>query len=75
MSINIGNNNKFSISNIGNEYNNSQVDNSVNKSTAEIKRFYQKEGFWGGVLTGVISSLISSGIIWGITELVKAISN
>ena len=71
MSINIGNNNKFSNSNIGNEYNNSQVDNSVNKSTIEVKKFYQKEGFWGGVITGVLSSLISSGIIWGITELVK----
>ena len=71
MKINIGNNNKFSKSNIGNQYDNSQVDNSSNKSTIEVKKFYQKEGFWGGVITGVLSSLISSGIIWGITELIK----
>lgn len=37
------------------------------------QKFYQKEGFWGGVLSGVIATLISTGIIWGITELIKLI--
>jgi len=55
---------------------------SINKSNGDIfqgnnnkkttkQKFYQKEGFWIGVLSGVISSMITSGIIWGITELVK----
>ena len=70
MSINIGNNNKISKSNISEQHN---IDKSVNQTITTIKKFYQKEGFWGGVITGVISSLISSGIIWGITELIKMI--
>lgn len=60
MKINIGNNNKIKGSNIG-------QDNIIVKKT----RFYQKEGFWPGVLSGVIASLISSGIIWLITVLFK----
>ena len=70
MSINVGNNNKISKSNISEQHN---IDKSVNQTTTTTKKFYQKEGFWSGVITGVISSLISSGIIWGITELIKMI--
>ena len=33
--------------------------------------FYKKDGFWIGVLSGVIGSLITSGVILGINELVK----
>ena len=73
MSINIGDNNKITHSNIGSNQNDSHDDNSKNKSTTINKKFYQKEGFWAGVLTGVISTLISSGIIWGISELIKLI--
>ena len=51
MSINIGNNNKISKSNISEQHN---IDKSVNQTTTTTKKFYQKEGFWSGVITGVI---------------------
>ena len=68
MSVNIGNNNKISKSNISEQHN---VDKSENHTNTTIKKFYQKEGFWSGLITGVVSSLIASAIIWGITELIK----
>lgn len=73
MKISIGDKNKISHSNFGNTQNYVHNDNSSNKTTITNKKFYQKEGFWGGVLTGVITSLISSGIIWGISELINLI--
>ena len=70
MKINIGDNNKISKSNIGSNQNDSHNKNSKNESIIIAPKFYQKEGFWGGVLTGVISSIISSGIIWVIKEII-----
>lgn len=63
MKIKIGNNNKIKDSNIG-------QNNTIIKKT----RFYQKEGFWSGVISGVIAALISEGIIIGIAELIKYLS-
>ena len=60
MKINIGNNNKIKDSNIG-------QDNIIVKRM----RFYQKEGFWSGVLSGVIVAVVSEGILFGIAELIK----
>lgn len=63
MKINIGNNNKIKDSNIG-------QDNIIVKKT----RFYQKEGFVPGIISGVIVAVITEGIIFGITELIKFLS-
>ena len=63
MKITIGNNNKIKDSNIG-----------PNNTIIEKTRFYQKEGFWSGAISGVIAALISEGIIIGITELIKYFS-
>lgn len=73
MSINIGDNNKISHSNIGNRSVDSHNDNSHDKTITVNKKIYQKEGFWPGVLTGVISSLISSAIIWAISKIIEMI--
>lgn len=73
MSINIGDNNKISHSNIGKNNIDSHNDNSVSTTIITSKKFYEKEGFWPGVLTGVISSLISSAIIWAITKFLEFI--
>lgn len=63
MKISIGNNNKIKDSNIG-------QNNTIYKKV----KFYQKEGFWSGVLSGVIVALISEGIILAITKLIEFLS-
>ena len=37
----------------------------------ESTRFYHKEGFWPGFFSGLSSSLVASGIITGLTYLVR----
>jgi hypothetical protein len=59
MKINIGDNNKIKNSNIG-----------QNNTSIKKVKFYQKEGFWSGVLSGVIVALISEGIVFVITKLI-----
>ena len=69
-----------SVVNIEHQYNGDKIgiqDNSINKNggditqgdnnkTAKIK-FYKKEGFWSGVISGIIVGLA----VWGIEELIK----
>jgi hypothetical protein len=64
--------NKIKNWNIGN--NQEKINNKIIKNKVNFhQKFYQKEGFWSGVLTGVISSLITSGLIWLIKEFFKTI--
>lgn len=69
MSINIGDNNEIKNSNIGNEKKVVNLENNQNKTIH--KKFYQKEGFWTGVISGIIVGLA----VWGIQELIKFLIN
>ena len=69
MSINIGDNNEIKNSNIGNEKKVVNIENSQNKTT--YKKFYRKDGFWTGVISGIIVGLA----VWGIQELIKFLVN
>lgn len=46
--------------------NNGKIENSILANKSRMK-FYQKEGFWPGVLSGIIVGLA----VWGIQELIK----
>lgn len=75
----------FSVYNIENQHNGDNIgiqDNSLNKVGGDIVqgdnnkkstkvKFYQKEGFWSGVLSGIIVGLV----VWGIEELIKFLVN